>query len=88
MATYNEFLAMNGHSNMGEAGLEMSNSQSLYGENLYSDETTPLLICTPTRGNTKSSILYVSRTVQKVEKSPIKGSRYFRRVQLVVTPDL
>ena len=73
MAAYNEFLTMNGHSNLGDVALEMSSSQSFYGEKIYSDERSPLLICTPTRGHTKSSVLYVNN-VQKVEK--LKGTRY------------
>jgi len=76
MAAYNEFLPMNGRtSHRNEATLEMSDSQSFYSDTLYpSDERSPLLIYTPTRGHEKSSIL-PTKPLQKVDQEP-EGSRY------------
>lgn len=82
MAAYNEFLVMNGHNNPGfsDDAMEMSGTQSFYSETMYSDERSPLLICTPTRigGNhttKKSSVLYVNKAVLHSMQKP-KGSRY------------
>ena len=82
MAAYNAFsLAMNEHTNPGfenADAMEMSGTQSstIYSENMYSDERSPLLMCTPTRNYTrKSSVLYVDRAALDQMQHAKAGSR-------------
>ena len=80
MSAHNEFLVMNGHTSpgFGDSTLEMSVTQSFYsdGTSMYSDERSPLLMCTPTRNHVKkSSVLYVNKgALQRAEPKP-KGTR-------------
>ena len=82
MAGYNEFsLAMNEHTNPGFENdtMEMSGTQSstIYSENMYSDERSSLLMCTPTHNYTrKSSVLYVDKAALDQMQHPKAGSRY------------
>ena len=82
MAGYNEFtVVMNEHTNPGFESdtMEMSGAQSstIYSETMYSDERSPLLMCTPTRNYTrKSSVLYVDKAALDQMQHPKAGSRY------------
>ena len=85
MAAYNESLLMNRHAadaiGFGDDTPEISGTQrSFRRENMYSDERSPLLICTPTRDYTtkkssqsgRSSVLFVNKAaLYEIQKPKI-----------------